>query len=178
MIESPPESYTEMLACEHNGLVYLTLGGTDDSYNDKMWAYDTGAKIWLRKADCPATDEGCSHIFHNIGNKLCLMADRDLYIYDIQTNQWSDYDQVYPSLAPYLGNELDAMYYKGLSFVSNNKVHVLGVQEELDELGSRSMLIIDFNKMEVVPIHLEKLSVTVCRGHVGHFCALRVRAGE
>ncbi len=149
MINSSPARNRCLIGSAHNGLVYLTKGNHKDR---NMWAYDTTAKIWLRKAHSP---EGIGGIFENFGDKLLLVIiDQGMFTYDILTNQWSTYDQAFPSLAPTLGREICQM--DGcFSFVNNNKMYIVGFWENND--WEPGMLIIDFNKMEVSRVYLENM---------------------
>ena len=154
VIESPPECYEHMLACQHNGVVYVTSGTRNRYtyggpvhyyYNIKMWAWDPTTNRWLRKTDIRS--DFIDGIFENVDDKLVIASDSEMEVYDPVADQWTSYDKAYPLLAPKLMENLKMT--PTFSFMIKNKLHMFGYELDDDDDDIIYLLVVDFNKMEV-----------------------------
>ena len=99
---TPLSARTNATACIHEGKVYIGLGfngrySVTSSYMRDWWEYSPATQTWKRLADYPNANTDCATAFAGsgelyVGYGFSWKYTRDMFRYDIATNQWDSID--------------------------------------------------------------------------------------
>ncbi len=118
-----PEAMHSPVSCVHNNLLYIASYYNEDYDQEegvkKLWMFDSGNEVWSEKA--VPLSKHLNGIFAALGDKLLLagglngayfdpwgMYQQTAEVYDIETNQWSSIESVYPYVAIWAVSNLEA----------------------------------------------------------------------
>ena len=99
---TPLPARVNATACVEDGNVYIGLGfngkyGKDSSYLRDWWSYVPSTQQWTRLRDYPNSNTDCATAFTGkgelyVGYGFSWSYARDMFRYDIATNQWDSID--------------------------------------------------------------------------------------